>query len=97
MEHLCENCKYTREPASGEHCRNCAQNAVDNFKPMTNADRIRNMTNKELADFLASNPVCENCQYHNGLRCEFDNVCVKDFAAAMALEWLRSPVDGKNE
>lgn len=52
MEHICEKCKYTGESETGNHCRNCTQNAVDNFKPMTNADRIRNMTDEELADFF---------------------------------------------
>lgn len=48
----CETCKYTNEDGNGTHCRGCIHNAEDHYKPITNAGRIRNMTDEELADLL---------------------------------------------
>ena len=48
----CKGCAYV---SRGEHevpCVKCVQNASDNYKRMTNADRIRNMNDEELADFI---------------------------------------------
>ena len=48
----CKGCAYVYV---GEHempCVKCVQNASDNYKRMTNADRIRNMNDEELADFI---------------------------------------------
>ena len=48
----CKGCAYV---SSGEHeapCIKCAQNASDNYKRMTNADRIRTISDEELADFI---------------------------------------------
>ena len=48
----CKGCAYV---SRGEHeapCAKCAQNASDNYKRMTNADRIRSMSDEELADFI---------------------------------------------
>ena len=51
----CTTCKYVNEKADGEHCKYCTLNACRftlNYKPMTNADRIRNMSDADLADML---------------------------------------------
>ena len=48
----CKGCAYV---SRGEHeapCVKCVQNASDNYKIMTNADRIRTMSDEELADFI---------------------------------------------
>ena len=48
----CKGCAYV---SRGEHempCIKCVQNASDNYKRMTNADRIRTMSDEELADFI---------------------------------------------
>ena len=48
----CKGCAYV---SRGEHeapCAKCAQNASDNYKRMTNADRTRAMSDEELADFI---------------------------------------------
>ena len=48
----CKGCAYV---SRGEHeipCVKCAQNASDNYKRMTNADRIRSMSDEELAEFI---------------------------------------------
>lgn len=38
---------------SGKLCEDC--------KPMTNADRIRQMTDEELAEFIAQRGTCDTC------------------------------------
>lgn len=50
----CKGCAYV---SRGEHeapCIKCAQNASDNYKRMTNADRIRSMSDEELAEWLTN-------------------------------------------
>lgn len=58
---ICENCIFVDEPLEKDPCRECnraflAQRIKPNFvskhKPKTNADRIRTMSDKELARFL---------------------------------------------
>ena len=54
MEHDgCKGCLYETELETSEHCMGCIQNAVDKYTPMTNADRIRNMTDEELAEHFS--------------------------------------------
>ena len=62
-----------------------------NIIPQTNADRIRAMSDEELAEFLAEYEVCTNCHYLEN-DCKFEGVCTKGFASAMAYEWLKSEV-----
>lgn len=53
MEHDgCKGCRYERENSDSIHCQGCKQNAVDKYAKMTNADKIRSMTDEELAEFL---------------------------------------------
>lgn len=59
--------------------------------PKTNADRIRSMSDEELADFLEEFEACDVCKYHDKDRCTFENICVHEFAGAMIWEWLKSP------
>lgn len=82
----CETCKYTNEDGNGTHCRGCIHNAEDHYKPITNADRIRNMTDEELALIIM-------CPYDNlpgECTCEEDDSranCIK-----CCLEWLQAEV-----
>lgn len=56
---------------------------------MTNADRIRNMSDEELAKFLTFNAYCEECYVaKEDCCCLPDGSCKKKH-----LEWLQSPVD----
>ena len=53
---MCEKCKSNNliETENGHYCCNCGWDSVkkDYIKRMTNADRIRSMTDEELAEFL---------------------------------------------
>ena len=88
----CATCKRSSKADGWVVCANCIHNnsRKDRYEPMTNADRIRNMTDEELAQLLSTGTfICEGlkdiCEYMPG--CE---VC--------RLAWLRSPAnDGGNE
>ena len=55
MEHDgCKGCKYENCSPESEECQGCKQNAIDKYTRMTNADRIRSMSDEELAEFLAN-------------------------------------------
>lgn len=64
-------------------------------RKQSNADRIRGMTNEELAKFLSEFSACNVCdQFDKRLdRCGADNhfVCVKEFAEAIIGDWLKQP------
>ena len=53
MEHDgCKLCKYENCSMESKECIGCKQNSVDKYKRMTQADRIRSMSDEELADFI---------------------------------------------
>lgn len=50
----CNNCKYDSKESNEFPCVECSHNrVVDYYEPKTNADRIRNMTDEELAELMA--------------------------------------------
>ena len=54
MEHDgCKLCKYENCSMESKECMGCKQNAVDKYKRMTQAYRIRAMSDEELAKLLA--------------------------------------------
>ncbi|MBO5970725.1 MAG: hypothetical protein J6S14_19805 [Clostridia bacterium] len=76
--HKCEPCKPT-QPECGE---------CEFGKPQTNADRIRAMTDEELAKFIASQRTdCYHCPVME---------CV-DACKVSWLNWLKSPADKEVE
>lgn len=53
MEHDgCKLCKYEHCSMESKECMGCKQNSVDKYKRMTNADRIRSMSDEELEEFM---------------------------------------------
>ena len=82
----CETCKHQNKPAYVEPCKGCKHNATDNYQPITRADRIRSMTDEELARMISLQARCDNCGFSNG--CPIDkNACFE-----IHLKWLRSEV-----
>ena len=77
------NCKHNSNSRDNEPCCRC-----DNRK--TNADRIRNMSDEELAELLFNKSRCDNC---------FANCNDKDNCPSLGscysrhLEWLQSKVE----
>ena len=66
-------------------------------RKQSNAQRIRNMTDEELAMFLSEFSACNICeQFDKRLdRCGADNhfVCVKEYAQAIIGDWMNKPVE----
>ena len=61
----------------------------------TTADKIRNMTDEELAKFLSDFSACKICEYYNKKfdRCDSIPLCVKKYAEAIIGDWLNKPVE----
>lgn len=84
--------------AAGLHdAANCFQDALEakwklesqrKVKPETNSDRIRAMTDEELANFTAMYVHCEDCWLADTCVSNGDMTCYDN-----VLSWLRSPVD----
>ena len=49
----CETCKYEHCDIQDYPCIKCSHSYIDKYKPKTNAGRIRNMSDEELADWLS--------------------------------------------
>lgn len=47
-------CKYEKCSMESKECMGCKQNAVDKYKRMTQADRIRSMSDDELAEWFST-------------------------------------------
>ena len=76
--HTC-NCQHNSNSRENEPCCKCDSR-------QTNAERIRNMTDDELAEFLAYNAYCEECYVKKDDSCCYpDGTCKQKH-----LEWLKS-------
>jgi hypothetical protein len=81
------NCKFCKADCvrSGEdrelEKRNC-------YQPMTNGDRIRAMSDEELADFLGWRSLCGHIQIDHYEVCETRGVC-----GGCVLNWLKQPAE----
>ena len=87
----CATCKRSSKADGWVVCANCIHNnsRKDRYEPMTNADRIREMTDDELANFVATYLQCEDCWLvDNCVNCG-DMTCFDN----NILSWLRSPVE----
>lgn len=81
-------------------CRTCNGSGE---KPQTNADRIRAMSDEELADFFFESPeiefeVCEYCEHFGGhtsdIHCKHDMGCCLISAKNEAFKkWLKQPAE----
>jgi hypothetical protein len=86
---VCKGCAFEYEwkqsdTSVPDECRGCqvVDGKPTNFinKSMTNADRIRAMTDEELKEFLCSFTKCEVCQFEAWGGCEL-------------LKWLQQPAE----
>ena len=113
MRKHCGNCaNYKKETNQfSEECRKCVSARLENGEttdpshwralPQTNADRIRDMSDEELADFFFESPqiefeVCEHCQYFGGHTS--DTPCKHDMGRCFVpskneafKKWLKQP------
>lgn len=80
----CRNCKHDKGKCVGSSRRGGHKNC---FEPreMTNADRIRQMTDKELAEFIEK---CEDAGYNDSSIARDKNDQLMDM-----LDWLKQPAE----
>ena len=77
--HIC-NCKCSNNSKDNEPCCRCGSRK-------TNADRIRNMSDEELAEWINTKNTCEQCVY------EPESVCMKEPCVNGVLHWLQSEAE----
>ncbi len=89
----CKTCEYEKVCEIPDFVRNDLKlcKTYKEKKMKTNADKIRSMSDEELADFLEEFEACDVCKHYDKNRCTFENPCVHEFAGAMIWEWLKSP------
>ena len=94
----CETCVYNSDYKATE-CYTCEVSYLDGVqqgkpsnykaKPMTNADRIRAMSDEELAECLYQCKFCDICE--EGCEdCTYHGDCEKRL-----LDWLQQPPEGE--
>lgn len=86
---LCTSCKHRIAPGGWAACDGCIhdEGLKDRYEPMTNADRIRNMTDEEMAERISRMAHCVYCPVKCGI------FCTEEECKAKWLSWLRSPVE----
>lgn len=103
MERNCDNCKYRNVYYMAPPCDECnfeyqrqPQKGFQNWEPdaMTNADRIRSLSDEELAEWLAILTDCVNCPCRDPHdQCDtVDGSCKKQW-----LNWLKKEVEERNK
>ena len=87
MEHDgCKGCKYENCSMESKECMGCKQNSVDKYKRMSQADRIRAMSDED----LAMNMMCPNENGIGEIECDKSNNCN---CYECILKWLQSEVE----
>ncbi len=89
--HNCRYCKADCGFGGEDRQRDCK-----GYVPVTNADKIRAMTDEELATFLETFGCCHYCSEHHrlgGARFYSDEKC-DGHCQDHLLEWLQRPVEG---
>ena len=79
--HTC-NCQHNSNSRENEPCCRCDRRH-------TNADRIRNMSDEELAEFMSEN----TSYYYCGVRCKDRPKSPTESSCFMWLEWLQSEAE----
>ena len=102
MEHDgCVGCKYENESAESIHCQGCTQNAIDKYARKTNADRIREMTDEELAAVIMENschciedliPFCKNKKRCSEIM-ENGEAIPDEMCKKCLMEWLQKEAE----
>ena len=98
MEHDgCKGCKYEKYGEDSKECIGCKQNAVDKYTRMTNADRIRSMSDEELAEWLTNmcefmNPEDEE-PYKSIYNIDTEKEEIVHDSYGSIMDWLQSEVE----
>ena len=88
-ERFCDKCGKPFTGAYKEHlCQTCLVDLGWDSTPMTNADRIRAMTDEELAKFIPDWSYTNACKCDQEIYVDCNNECDK-----CVLEWLKQPAE----
>ena len=90
----CEECTNKNYCAwSQSEIVNCMNNGYPNYSPMRNADRIRSMTDEELAVWIAETAACSDwCILNKQCETKGDYECCVN----VWLDWLKEEVKDDN-
>ena len=84
----CDNCSNQGKSMFDYPCFECTHNrATDHWKPITNADRIRNMSDEELAEFL-----CEVYDDDESCGKFINGIVIPYYCENSIKEWLQAEV-----
>lgn len=102
-------CRYPNEVCGNmtvlnreTYCDSVPCSLRDETPKQTNSDRIRSMSDEELAEFLADSEKfspCKNCDFHfvdamnDDCKAPDGWICTKGYAAALIQKWLQSEVE----
>lgn len=101
---LCKGCAFEEDKSGCDNSPPCSTRRSDgrnvifvevpNPEQKTNGDRIRGMSNEELADFLSDMTDCGSCAtaMHNFCHANEHETC-----DAIRLHWLNSPAEEESE
>ena len=100
MDKHCRICHNTSCSNHGKNISFLGEGWKCNYIPVpTNADRIRTMSDEELAEFLTNiNPTnCKDCAFSHGWRCRPDRDDYSDFKKCEEgrKRWLQQPAEGE--
>ena len=100
MDKHCRICHNTSCSNHGKNISFLGEGWKCNYIPVpTNADRIRAMSDEELAEFLTHiNPTnCQDCAFSHGWRCQPDRDDYSDFKKCEEgrKRWLQRPAEGE--
>ena len=65
----CDDCRHSDKGLRDFPCTVCIHNAIDKFEPKTNADRIRAMSDEELAEWLTK--ITNDAQLDAKTKCDY--------------------------
>ena len=74
------SCKHNSNSRDNEPCCRCDSKH-------TNADRIRNMSDEELAEWINTKDACGQCAY------ELESLCMEEPCTNGILKWLQSEAE----
>ena len=86
----CVVCKHHYTPSDSPPCDNCeyiGDGRYSAYSPCTNADRIRSMTDEDLARWINFHTVCEECPASKKCNCAY--TARPDECTKSILQWLK--------
>ena len=93
-----KGCCHNEDCESFDTCGDCWDEWAENHMVMTNADKIRAMSDEELAEFIAvitKYDVCMNPSANGCEECLFCAFC-SDCIEGQELEWLQQPAEDED-